>query len=125
MIQRARRRRKELGAGMRQSGILAAGGIYALEHHLPDLQRDHSLAQYLAEGLGTLSTFDVPSPQTNIVLIHVVDHTITTKSLLDQIQSLGVAMVAVGPHTIRATVHRDLNTREIDEAISIMKQVLT
>ena len=125
IIQRAHRRRKELGAGMRQSGILAAAGLYAIKHHLPDLKQDHIHAQRLAAGLQRLPSLRVQSPQTNIVLIHLSGQFITSEILLKRMQDQGVAMVAVGPKTIRATVHRNLQTADIDAAILAVEQALS
>ncbi len=123
-IRRAHRRRKELGAGMRQVGILAAAGLYALEHHLADLEQDHAHAQRLADGLATLPSIHVPPPPTNIVLIQLTDIELTTDSLLRRLHEQGVLMVEVGPNTLRATVHRDLCTENIDTAIRAFEQAL-
>jgi len=123
-IQRAHRRRKELGAGMRQSGVLAAAGIYAIEHHLPDLQQDHLHAQRLAMGLQSLSGLHVPIPETNIVMIHVINEAITSDDLVNQIHVLNTAMISVNSKTIRAIVHRDISSNDIDEAIAAVKEAV-
>ena len=124
IIRRAHRRRKELGAGMRQSGVLAAAGLYALEHHLSALEQDHTHAQRLADGLRAFPQLEVPCPQTNIVLIHLLDATITVGDLLQDLRTQGIGMVTVGPDIIRATVHRDLSTEDIDTAILGMERTL-
>ena len=121
-IERAHRRRKELGAGMRQLGVLAAAGLYALEHHLGDLERDHANARHLAEGLATLDSLDVRPPETNIVLINLRGQPIGP--LLNHIHSEGVAMVPVGPATMRATVHRDVSSTDIDTAVESIARAL-
>ena len=121
-IERAHRRRKELGAGMRQLGILAAAGLYALEHHLGDLERDHANARHLAEGLAALDSLDIRSPETNIVLINLRGH--PTGPLLKHMHSEGVAMVPIGPATIRATVHRDVCSTDIDTAVESIARAL-
>ena len=124
MIRRAHRRRKELGAGMRQTGILAAAGLYAIEHHLPDLERDHFHARRLADGLAAFPSVHVRAPQTNIVLITLVDADLTTDILLKRLRDQAIAMVAVGPDIIRATIHRDLTTQEIDTTILAVERAL-
>ena len=124
MVRRAHRRRKELGAGMRQTGILAAAGLYAIEHHLPDLEQDHIHARRLADGLAAFPSIHVRAPETNIVLISLADAELTTEILLKRLRDQAIAMVAVGPDTIRATIHRDLATREIDTVIQAVEQAL-
>lgn len=72
----ARRARKVLGGGMRQAGVLAAAGLYALEHHVPRLHQDHENAKRLAEGLTQTPGIAVnysPETDTNIVIFELVD----------------------------------------------------
>jgi threonine aldolase len=69
-IAQARRWRKALGGGMRQAGVLAAAGLYALEHHVRPLARDHANAGFLAEGLRALGLHAEP-PQTNILYVDI------------------------------------------------------
>lgn len=121
-IEHAHRRRKELGAGMRQLGVLAAAGLYALEHHLVDLEQDHANARTLAEGLAKMDSVDVRSPDTNIVLINLRGQ--PTGPLLKHLHSEGVAMVPVGPTTIRATVHRDVCSADIETAVESIARAL-
>ncbi|KKB10129.1 low-specificity L-threonine aldolase [Devosia chinhatensis] len=69
LIETARRHRKMLGGGMRQAGLLAAAGLYALDHHVDRLADDHRRAHVLAEGLARHEALQVSSPQTNIVWV--------------------------------------------------------
>jgi len=69
LIETARRHRKMLGGGMRQAGILAAAGLYALEHNIDRLAEDHRRANVLAEGLARHNALDVTMPHTNIVWV--------------------------------------------------------
>ncbi|MDF2799949.1 MAG: low-specificity L-threonine aldolase, partial [Devosia sp.] len=69
LIEKARRHRKMLGGGMRQSGILAAAGLYALEHNVERLAEDHRRARRLAEGLAGFDGLSVPMPDTNIIFV--------------------------------------------------------
>ena len=71
LIARARRHRKMLGGGMRQAGLLAAAGIYALDHHIERLADDHTNASTLAAGLATIAQLKVTTPQTNIVFVDI------------------------------------------------------
>jgi threonine aldolase len=68
-VERARRSRKMLGGGMRQAGVLAAAGLYALEHHVARLAEDHALAQRLAAGLRGIDAVQVDGPHTNMVFV--------------------------------------------------------
>jgi threonine aldolase len=73
LIGRARRLRKMLGGGMRQAGILAAAGLYALEHNVARLAEDHARAQRLAQGLARHDALKVKMPDTNIIFVDVAD----------------------------------------------------
>ncbi|WP_375451511.1 low-specificity L-threonine aldolase [uncultured Devosia sp.] len=69
LIERANRNRKMLGGGLRQAGILAAAGLYALDHNVARLAQDHALAQRLAEGLAQFAALTVTMPDTNIIFV--------------------------------------------------------
>ena len=69
LIDKARRHRKMLGGGMRQSGILAAAGLHALDHHIERLAEDHRRARKLAEGLAAFAALTVTVPDTNIIFV--------------------------------------------------------
>jgi len=121
-VREAHRIRKMLGGGMRQAGILAAAGLYALKHHRKNLPEDHAKARYLADSLATLKTLSVRPPQTNIVLFDLKEA--DALSFLETLRTEGVAMVPFGPRTIRATLHRDLSWKDIDSALLVMQRVL-
>ncbi|MEM6645263.1 MAG: GntG family PLP-dependent aldolase [Bacteroidota bacterium] len=124
-IQRAHRMRKVLGGGMRQVGILAAAGLYALDHHRARLAEDHANARRLAEGIAALPAFsmDGRSVDTNIVMFDVVDG--DALSALEQMKPHGIFMVPFGPSTIRATTHLDLSADDIDAVLSTLRRVFT
>ncbi len=123
LIAEARRFRKLLGGGMRQVGVLAAAGLYALEHHRPLLAEDHAKARRLAEGIAELPAFeiDLERVQTNIVRFDVRRG--TAESVLAQLRDEGVLMVPFGPRTIRATTHRDVSMQDIDRALAILHRL--
>ena len=123
LVAEAHRVRKMLGGGMRQVGILAAAGLYALTNHRQDLPEDHAKARHLAEGLANMERVAVRQPQTNIVLFDL-DHD-AALPFLDTLRTRGVAMVPFGPRTIRATTHRDVSMAEIDRALHVIQRVLT
>ena len=121
-IEVGHRRRKMLGGGMRQVGVLAAAGLYALQNHRAQLADDHAKALRLASGLAEMKGLAVQAPETNIVLFDVKNF--DALAFLDSMQKEKVAMVPFGPRTIRATTHRDVTLSEIDEALRRIHRVL-
>jgi threonine aldolase len=123
VITRAHRYRKMFGGGMRQAGILAAAGSYALEHNRPQLARDHDKIRRLAHGIGRLNTFrvDADRVQTNILTFHVLED--TSFDVVERLQSEGVMMLPWGPRMIRATTHRDVSDDDIGRAIQIFEKL--
>jgi len=113
LMKRARRIRKALGGGMRQSGLLAAGGLYALHHNISRLAEDHRRARALADGLRGLG-LSVEAPETNMVYVQIDD----APSAQDALAERGVACLAVGPDRLRLVIHRDIDDAGIDHAIS-------
>lgn len=112
-IQRARLERKRLGGAMRQGGILAAAGIFALEHHVARLTEDHSNARRLAEGLKKRG-FDVDgTPETNMVILRIAD----SAAFLDSIASKGVLMGSIGIGRVRAVTHIDVDENDIEQVL--------
>lgn len=114
-IDRARRNRKLLGGGMRQAGILAAAGLYALEHNIGRLAEDHANARALADGLRRLAPFRPNEPQTNIVVVDVLDGRLG--DWLSALEQQGVLAVAFGPRRMRLVTHINITRDDIDEAL--------
>ena len=120
-IRKAHTFRKRLGGGMRQSGILAAAGMYALEHNFERLAKDHSNAYNLAQGLTNIPLFavDVSSVQTNIVYFDVVgSHSI--EEILETMKEDQILMVQTGPRTIRAVTHLDVTSEDINHTVQVL-----
>ena len=117
-IRKLRRIRKMFGGGMRQAGILAAAGIYALENHIARLGEDHQHAQRLAKILTTISKVRCqPSEvETNMILFQVEDEVRTTEEILAQCREAGVLLNAVGDRAFRLVTHLDVSTDDIEEA---------
>lgn len=119
-MHKALRFRKMLGGGMRQSGILAAAGLYALEHHLGDLAEDHRRARRFRQALEAEGfEFCLPSP-TNILYIRVENSLRAVKTL----KRRGVLTLAHGQDQIRAVFHRDIDDKAMEDAIECFKQAL-
>jgi threonine aldolase len=125
-ITRAHRFRKQFGGGMRQAGILAAAGIYALEHNVERLAEDHLNATRLAKGIADIDglDIDVNAVQTNILYFHVRKPGLTVQMLLDRLKAEGVLMGGTGPHSIRAVTHLDVSKDGIDRAVEVLGKVV-
>lgn len=119
-MRQARRYRKLLGGGMRQAGVLAAAGLYAIEHHRAGLADDHRRARHLAEAMAALPCFEIEpaSVQTNIVLAETVG--LSAAAVLARLHEEGIRMVAFGPNTLRATTHRDISDADIERAAAVL-----
>ena len=120
-IDRARRVRKRLGGGMRQSGILAAAALYGLEHHLERLQDDHASARYLAHNLDGLNGAMVVPPDTNIVMIDLPAATAT--DVVARAKSVGVLISAWTPTRVRLVTHLDAPAGVVAEAALRLSRV--
>lgn len=115
-IERARRNRKLLGGAMRQVGILAAAGIYALDHNFSRLDEDHQNAKALAEGLRRVGRFHPNAPETNIVLADIAEG--RADEWIAAFAQRGVLAVAFGPQRIRLVTHLDISREDVDEALA-------
>ncbi len=123
--QKLRRLRKVFGGGMRQVGILAAAGIYALEHHVSRLAEDHENAQYLAQRLRAIAgvAVDVESVETNMVMFQVLQCSKSTEQLLKDCREAGVLLNAVGDRSFRAVTHLDVNREDMEAAGRVFARV--
>ena len=104
--------RKRMGGGMRQSGILAAAGLHALDHHLDRLAEDHAHARLLAEAGGT----DPASVDTNIVVLPRPDAPAFVAAARDR----GVLVSAVGPRAVRLVTHLGVSRADADQAAAVL-----
>lgn len=120
-IAKARRLRKMLGGGMRQAGILAAAGIYALENHVERLQEDHENAKALAEGLSGLPglELDLSKVQTNMVFARLTKH--SPEDLEKELKALGI-LIFPDP-VLRLVTHLDISAEDIRSVIDAFKRV--
>lgn len=123
-IERARRFRKMLGGGMRQAGILAAGALYALEHHRQRLAEDHRNAKALAEGIAGLPgiELDPESVQTNIVLFGVTS--MSAGELVERLKAARVLVLATGPETIRAVSSLAVAREDMERAVAALTEAV-
>jgi threonine aldolase len=121
LIARARRIRKMAGGGLRQSGLMAACALYALDHHVERLAQDHALALRLAEGLQGVDGLSVRSAQTNIVFVDVAGG--RGPALVEHLRQHGVWVT--GLVGLRWVTHLDVDAAGIDHAIAATRHFLT
>lgn len=109
---------------MRQSGILAAAGIHALEHHRDRLAEDHHRARSLAAGVQDLPWVSVQTPDTNIVMFDLHEGAPSVDAVLSTLGQAGVLMVPFGPTRIRAVTHMDVDDEGIERALTALRGAL-
>jgi len=112
----AREWRKRLGGGWRQAGMLAAGGLYALDHHLKRLAEDHRNARLLAEAAGT----DPEAVATNMVVVECDD----AGALVQRLRDGGVLAGAVGPRAVRLVTHLDVADDDAARAAEVLAKAV-
>jgi len=120
LIARAHRIRKMLGGGMRQAGILAAAGLYAVEHHVERLAEDHANARALAEGLAGLPglTLDPSAVQTNMVFATMAEPA-RVGALAEHLQKQGIVILP-NPN-LRLVTHLDVSREDITKVIAAFR----
>ena len=120
VIAYARRLRKMLGGGMRQAGIIAAAGIYALDHMVDRLAEDHDTARQLADGLRSVPgvVLDPPSPETNIVFWRLADPALGVDAFISTLREENVRVMELGAGRIRAVTHYGITRDDISRAIA-------
>jgi threonine aldolase len=120
LIEEAWRYKQMLGGALRQAGIVAAGALYALDHHVERLAEDHANAQALAHGLAGLVEIDPGEVETNIVIFGVED----AAGFCARLEAREVRMGPVGPRSVRAVTHLDVDAEAVQQAVKAVEQVL-
>jgi threonine aldolase len=118
--------KQRLGGAMRQAGIIAAGGVYALKHHVQRLAEDHLHARLLAEGLAEIPglTLNPLEVETNIVIFDVSQTGVSAQEFVSRLSAHGLRMSAYGHSTLRAVTHLDISRRDVEQALLIVKSVV-
>jgi len=114
-VREARRAKHLFGGAMRQAGIIAAAGVYALRHHVERLAEDHALAKDLAAALREVPGIVLDEPETNIVLFDV-PAPLTAADVLERALTAGVRFSEVGPRRLRAVTHLDVQPPDVELA---------
>ena len=122
-IERARWIRKRLGGGMRQAGVLAAAGRYALAHHVDRLADDHARARHLAEALAPYGVVDAQRVRTNIVPLDLTKSALDAHALGAAARAQGVLVSVLGPRTARLVTHLDLDDAGIERAAVVLAEI--
>jgi len=121
-IAEARVVRKRLGGGMRQSGVLTAACLHALDHHLPRIADDHASAQALAAALTDHPALRVRTPPTNIVMIDLLRG--AADDAVRRLAAAGVLVVPFGPTRLRAVTHLDVTIEQATQAGALIARTL-
>jgi threonine aldolase len=126
LVHRAHRIRKMLGGGMRQAGILAAAGLYALDRNRERLVEDHANARHLAERLVASKklVIDLSTVQTNIVIADLPPKGPVADLIVERARGKGVLLNAIGPRRIRLVTHLDVNRLACEKAAEVLASVV-
>jgi len=116
--------RKRLGGGMRQSGILAAAGLYALDHNLSRICEDHENAKRFTELLSDHPALRPSIPETNIVMLDLVRDRDVADTIAPRLAMAGVRVLPFGPRRLRAVTHLDVSRTDVERAAAIISETL-
>ena len=126
LVERAVRYRRMFGGAMRQAGLLAAAGLFALDHHMARLVEDHANARKLATQLAANPRIelDLPSVRTNIVVFHLKVGAPDAATVVERARVRGVLLFAFGPRTLRAVTHLDVSTTQCEQAARVLVDII-
>jgi threonine aldolase len=121
-IDRAHRYRKMLGGGMRQAGIIAAAGIYAIEHHIDRLAQDHRRAKTMAKGITQIPGLfvDLENVETNIVVAQIRSHDFTGQELVEAAKIGGLDFLALEEKSVRLVFHLHITDETVEKALELL-----
>jgi threonine aldolase len=124
-IKKARRIRKLFGGGMRQAGVIAAGALYGLEHHIERMTEDHSNAKRLGAAAAEIPGLALAGDavDTNIVIFHVDPKLGTAAEFCEKLKARGVLMLAIGAQQVRAVTHLDVDEADTAQACELLSEV--
>lgn len=122
-IQEAWRWKHQFGGAMRQSGIIAAGAVYALQHHVERLAEDNSNAQTLALGLAEVEGIQVRPVDTNLVFFDVGGLGLAAEQFNQLLTARGVRVSVTGGSQARAVTHLDVSSAQIEETLAIVRDI--
>jgi threonine aldolase len=125
-IQEARRLKHLFGGAMRQAGIIAAAGVYALEHHVARLAEDHAHATLLAQALAELPAVSLnpTEVETNIIIFDIAASGRSATEMGECLEKAGVRVSVMGRTKLRAVTHLDVCRQDVERAIEVFRRVL-
>ncbi len=123
-VEEARRYKHLFGGAMRQAGIIAAAGLYALDHNVARLAEDHTNAKLLASGLAEIPGIEVEQVETNLVFFDVAGTGLTAAEVVARLGAHGVRMGANTRTRIRAVTHLDVTQADVERAVAVAQEVL-
>ena len=125
LIQRIVRYRRMFGGAMRQVGIFAAAGLYALDHNIARLAEDHANAKIIAKRLAACRriVLDPVTVQTNILVFEVTPEAPDAPTIVNRARERGVLVFAFGPRIIRAVTHLDVTREQCERAAAILVEL--
>jgi threonine aldolase len=122
-IEEAWRWKHQFGGAMRQAGIIAAGAVYALNHHIERLAEDHENAQVLVKGLAQIEGITIEPVETNLIFFDVSGLGITAEAFNARLMEHGLRVSTLGDTRARAVTHLDVTRSQVEEALQIMRRV--
>ncbi len=122
-IQEAWRWKHQFGGAMRQAGIIAAGAVYALNHHVQRLEEDNENARILARGLAEIEGIVVEPVETNLLFFDVSEMGVTAETFNARLREKGLRISVLGKTRGRAVTHLDVSRQQVEEALNIFRQV--
>ena len=123
IVSTLRRHRKLFGGGMRQSGIISAGALYALDNNIERLSEDHDSASHIAKAIGEIEGVTLAPVDTNIVIFHIADRLGTAADFCERAKAKGVWMFPFGAQQVRAVTHLHISQQDADSAANIIAEV--
>ena len=126
LIERATRYRRMFGGAMRQTGIYAAAGLFAIEHHRARLAEDHASARLMAERLADHARVDIDlsTVQTNIIVFRLKEGAPDAATVVESARKRGVLLFPFGARTLRAVTHLDVSTGQCERAAAILCDII-
>jgi threonine aldolase len=126
-IAEARRIRKVLGGGMRQTGIIAAAGIVALDEMRDRLAEDHANASLFAEEISKVPGIevDLKNVQTNIVFFDITDNRIEDAVFINKLEEKGIRLLPLGPSHFRIVTHFGITEEDIEKTLQVLKEIMS
>jgi threonine aldolase len=123
-IGEAWRWKQRLGGAMRQGGVCAAACLYALDHNVERLAQDHENARALARGMAQIPGIEVEQPETNLVFFDTQGTGMTAEVFAGKLRQQGVLVSTSDTYRARACLHLDVDTAQVEEALSVMRDVV-